>query len=99
ETAMRVPRSPGVNPCTELETRAGVWKFDARKKDQTPSASNHFARGIRNAVGITIAPDGKLWTTQHGRDDVAGINGWNTPLGLDSAEGIKYNAENPAEEL
>src|SRR3954468_18768775 len=60
----------GVNPCTELETRAGIWRFDARKRNQTPSASNHFARGIRNAVGITIAPDGKLWSTQHGRDQL-----------------------------
>ena len=48
-----------------------MWKFDARKEHQTPSASNHFARGIRNAVGIAISPlDGKLWTTQHGRDQL-----------------------------
>jgi glucose/arabinose dehydrogenase len=92
----RAPRSPGVNPCTELETRAGVWKFDAKKNDQTPSASNHFARGIRNAVGIAIAPDGKLWTTQHGRDD---LQGWRSELGLDSAAAVSFGAENPAEEL
>src|SRR5436309_74458 len=46
----------GRNPCTELDTRAGIWKFDARKKGQMPSAANHFARGIRNAVGIAINP-------------------------------------------
>ena len=64
----RKPNVPGVDPCTELDTRAGIWKFDARKKNQTQSASNHFAKGIRNAVGISISPlDGKLWTTQHGQ--------------------------------
>lgn len=93
----RIPREPGINPCVELETRAGVWKFDARKKNQTPSASNHFARGIRNAVGIAINPaDGRLWTTQHGRDD---LGSWFAQLGMDSVTAIKYNAENPAEEL
>lgn len=85
--------SPGADPCTELDTRAGVWKFDARKKNQTQATAVHFARGIRNAVGIAINPaDGKLWTTQHGRDQ----------LGGDGAVGpfdAKYNAENPAEEL
>jgi len=85
--------SPGADPCTELDTRAGIWKFDARKKNQTQATAVHFARGIRNAVGIAISPaDGKLWATQHGRDQ----------LGGDGAVGpfdAKYNAENPAEEL
>ena len=89
----RGKESPGKNPCTELETRAGVWKFDARKKNQTQGTAVHFARGIRNAVGIAISPlDGKLWTTQHGRDQLGGEGGnW-----LFDA---KYNSENPAEEL
>src|ERR1043166_2649856 len=93
----RAPGVPGINPCTELDTRAGIWRFDARKTNQTPSASNHFARGIRNAVGITISPDGKLWSTQHGRDQ---LGDWAKQLDLgDSAAILRYNAENPAEEL
>jgi glucose/arabinose dehydrogenase len=93
----RAKGEPGVNPCVELETRAGIWKFDARKKNQTPSSASHFAKGIRNAVGIAIAPtDGRLWVTQHGRDDLAS---WFAQLGMDSVAALKYNAENPAEEL
>jgi glucose/arabinose dehydrogenase len=94
----RAPSTPpGENPCKQLDTRAGVWKFDARKMHQSPSASNHFARGIRNAVGIAVHPgDSKLWTTQHGRDQ---LYDWRGKLGLDSAAAQKYNAENPAEEL
>jgi glucose/arabinose dehydrogenase len=92
----RAPNVPGTNPCVELDTRAGIWKFDARKTNQTPSAANHFARGIRNAVGIALNPvDGKLWTTQHGRDQ---LGDWASALGL-GEEKDKYNAENPAEEL
>jgi glucose/arabinose dehydrogenase len=86
---------PGINPCPQVEVRAGLWKFDARKQHQTPSASNHFARGIRNAVGMALSPvDGKLWVTQHGRDQLGGeATGGSWP------NDDRYNAENPAEEL
>jgi len=89
----RTKDSPGVNPCVELETRAGIWKFDARKMHQSYSNGVHYARGIRNGVGIEINPSStKLWATQHGRDQLGGQGGnWSFP---DS-----YNAENPAEEL
>jgi glucose/arabinose dehydrogenase len=97
QTPDRAPGVAGKNPCTDLETRAGVWKFDARKTHQSPSAANHFARGIRNAVGIAVHPgDSRLWTTQHGRDQ---LYDWHAKLGLDSAAAQHYNAENPAEEL
>jgi glucose/arabinose dehydrogenase len=93
QVADRQKGSPGADPCTELDTRAGIWKFDARKKNQTQATAVHFARGIRNAVGIAINPvDGKLWATQHGRDQLGGDGG----VGPFDA---KYNAENPAEEL
>ncbi len=89
----RGKESPGKNPCPDVEVRAGIWKFDARAQHQTATASNHFARGIRNAVGMALDPaDGKLWTTQHGRDQLGGPQG-------DWSFDAKYNAENPAEEL
>jgi glucose/arabinose dehydrogenase len=87
----RTPRSKGVDPCTELETRAGIWRFDARKLGQTPAAGEHFARGIRNAVAITINPrDNALYVMQHGRDDLASFAEFYT---------AQQNAESPAEEL
>lgn len=90
----RTKDSPGKNPCEELETRAGIWKFDARKLHQSYSNGVHFARGIRNGVGIELNPsdNNKLWATQHGRDQLGGQAG-NWPLPE------SYNAENPAEEL
>jgi glucose/arabinose dehydrogenase len=96
QTGDRQPESPGKRPCEEVEIRGGIWKFDARKLHQKPSAENHFARGIRNAVGIAMNPiDGKLWTTQHGRD---GLGGEKEGAGQ-WPESVHYNAENPAEEL
>ncbi len=66
----RTPGSPGREPCTELTTRAGIWRYDANRGGQTFSPAERFATGIRNAIGITIGPSGALYATQHGRDQL-----------------------------
>jgi glucose/arabinose dehydrogenase len=92
----RAAESPGIDPCTELETRAGIWKFDARKLHQTQATGEHYATGIRNAVAISINPqDGDVWVMQHGRDNLGGPGGGNWSK-LYTAE---QNAESPGEEL
>jgi glucose/arabinose dehydrogenase len=87
----RTIRSPGRRPCTELETHAGIWKYDANRTGQQFSPAARYATGIRNAVGIAIGPDGGLYSTQHGRDQL----GENWPA-LYSA---KQGQELPSEEL
>jgi glucose/arabinose dehydrogenase/cytochrome c5 len=62
--------SPGADPCTELETRAGVWRYDANKSDQHFSSAERFATGIRNAEGFAIDSSGRMFVTQHGRDQL-----------------------------
>ena len=85
--------SPGVDPCVELQTRAGTWKFSATKTGQPYSPAARFATGIRNGMGLTINPaDGTVWQTQHGRDQL----NQNWPKIFTTT---KYSAENPAEEL
>jgi glucose/arabinose dehydrogenase len=80
----------GVDPCVEVETRGGIWKFDARRKGQTPATGEHFARGIRNSVGMDINPaDNALWVMQHGRDQ----------LDIWPMYSHEQNAESPAEQL
>jgi len=64
-------KSPGINPCAELQTRAGIWNYDANKTDQTFSPAGRYATGIRNAVGIAFDPTGQLYSTQHGRDQLS----------------------------
>ena len=92
----RKPEVPGVDPCTELETRAGIWRFDARKLGQTQTSGEHFARGIRNSVAITINPrDNQLYVMQHGRDQLAGGAMASWPKLFNDEQ----NAEIPAEEM
>src|SRR5207302_3930320 len=66
----RTPKSPGANPCRELETRGGIWRYDANKTNQTFSTAERFATGIRNAEGFAIGSSGRLFVTQHGRDQL-----------------------------
>jgi glucose/arabinose dehydrogenase/mono/diheme cytochrome c family protein len=66
----RTPRSPGLNPCTELETRGGIWRYNASKTNQNFSTADRYATGIRNAEGFAINARGQVFVTQHGRDQL-----------------------------
>ncbi|HET8622298.1 MAG TPA: PQQ-dependent sugar dehydrogenase [Gemmatimonadales bacterium] len=86
----RADRSPGQDPCRELETRAGVWRFSASRAGQRPADGRRVATGLRNALGLTVHPtSGELWAAVHGRDQLA--QNW----GFDE----RKSAENPGEEL
>ncbi len=63
--------SPGVDPCVELETRAGIWKFSDNALHQQQDVSLRYATGIRNAVAISWNDESnKIYALQHGRDDL-----------------------------
>ena len=67
----RTLNSPGADPCTELETRAGTWRYDANKTNQPFTPGDRFATGIRNGEGYALDAAGKhLFVTQHGRDQL-----------------------------
>jgi glucose/arabinose dehydrogenase/mono/diheme cytochrome c family protein len=66
----RIPESPGEVPCTQLETRGGIWRYDTSKTDQVFSSANRFATGIRNGEGFAMDAAGHLFVTQHGRDQL-----------------------------
>ncbi len=87
----RVKGSPGHQPCTELETRAGVWRYDANKTDQHFSPAERYATGIRNGEGFAFDSAGRLFVTQHGRDQLS----QNWP----NLYKTEQSAELPAEEL
>ncbi|MEO7180420.1 MAG: PQQ-dependent sugar dehydrogenase [Gemmatimonadaceae bacterium] len=88
----RTPNSPGHDPCVELETRAGYWKYDANKLGQQFSKAERYATGVRNGMGLAFGPDGKLYGTQHGRDGL--LDNWKSIFPT-----TQYQAENPAEVL
>jgi glucose/arabinose dehydrogenase/mono/diheme cytochrome c family protein len=63
-------QAPGADPCTELETRGGVWRYDANATNQVFSPKERFATGIRNAGSLAIDAAGRVYATQHGRDQL-----------------------------
>ncbi len=67
----RVKGSPGIDPCPALQTRAGIWRFDANRQGQTEADGLHFATGLRNTVALAMNPvDGHLYGVVHGRDQL-----------------------------
>jgi glucose/arabinose dehydrogenase/mono/diheme cytochrome c family protein len=67
----RKPKIPGAVPCKELETRGGIWRYDANKTGQVFSPAERFATGIRNGEGFGVDGAGhRLFVTQHGRDQL-----------------------------
>ena len=66
----RTLKSPGINPCKELETRGGIWRYDANKTDQKFSSADRYATGIRNGEGFATDASGRVFVTQHGRDQL-----------------------------
>ena len=66
----RQPGSPGQTPCVEKETRGGTWLYDANKLGQVFSSKERYASGIRNGEGFAFDGAGRLFVTQHGRDQL-----------------------------
>jgi glucose/arabinose dehydrogenase/mono/diheme cytochrome c family protein len=66
----RTPASPGKDPCEELETRGGIWRYDANQTNQVFSPAERYATGIRNGEGFAIDAAGRMFVTQHGRDQL-----------------------------
>lgn len=86
----RANRSPGRDPCTELDSRAGIWQFSASRANQTFADGRRWATGLRNAEALTVQPGtGQVWGAVHGRDQ----------LGANWGFSDESNANNPAEEL
>jgi glucose/arabinose dehydrogenase len=86
----RRDHSPGLDPCKELEQRAGIWLFSADKIGQRFEDGRRFATGLRNPLALTTSPgSGELYAAVHGRDQLGDNWGFSD----------QANADNPAEEL
>ncbi|HEX3845336.1 MAG TPA: c-type cytochrome [Steroidobacteraceae bacterium] len=87
----RMLESPGIRPCPQLATRAGIWRYNAKQLHQQFSAAARYATGIRNGEGLAFDAAGELYSTQHGRDQLS----QNWPKLYTAAQGAYL----PAEEL
>jgi len=65
----RTPFSTGIYPCPTLEARAGIWKFDANKKNQFQQDGEKYTTGFRSVVALEWNYEtDALYTVVHGRD-------------------------------
>ena len=68
------PRTPGVrgkDPCEELDTRAGVWRFATDRINQTQADGERYSTGVRNGAALAVHPgSGELYGVIHGRDQL-----------------------------
>ena len=58
QLANRMPNSSGIQPCTELTTHGGIWRYDANRTGQRFSPAEPFDAARR------------IFATQHGRDQL-----------------------------
>lgn len=88
----RTAGSPGMDPCPELDTRAGIWHFDASTPGQTQADGTRHATGLRNTVALRMHPrEGALYGVVHGRDQLHDM--------FPDRFTVEQNAEMPAEEF
>ena len=83
---------PGEEPCTQTLTRGGIWLYDARILGQKFSPAERYATGLRNGEGLSFDASGRLFATQHGRDQLE--QNW-ASLYPDAAKTVEL----PSEEL
>ncbi|WP_353227579.1 c-type cytochrome [Novosphingobium sp.] len=67
----RQPGAKGADPCIEQQTRGGIWAYRADKLGQTFSPADRWATGIRNTGGMAFDSAGRIFATQHGRDQLS----------------------------
>ena len=71
QTEDRSQGARGRDPCPELESFAGIWRFDPRRLRQRQSDGVRVATGVRHVVALAIHPgSGVPYGVQHGRDEL-----------------------------
>ena len=71
ESPNRQPGAKGADPCIEQQTRGGIWAYHADTLAQTFSPAARWATGIRNTGGMALDASGRVYATQHGRDQLS----------------------------
>jgi glucose/arabinose dehydrogenase len=67
--ATEAPNTRGRDPCPELETTGGIWRFASDRVNQQLKDGARVATGLHNAVALTVSPlDTTIYAVSHGRD-------------------------------
>jgi len=63
------PNTRGRDPCPELETTGGIWRFSPDRVNQQLKDGQRIATGLHNAVALAVNPhDTTIYAVSHGRD-------------------------------
>ena len=89
ESPNRQPGAKGADPCIEQQTRGGIWAYRADKLDQHFSPTERWATGIRNTGGMAFDSAGRIFGTQHGRDQLS----QNWPALYSTQQGVELPSE------
>ncbi len=72
QAANRMPGSPGLDPCPELDGRAGVWRFDPYDEGQLQTDGERIATGLRHTSALAVAPEsGAIVGISRARDQLS----------------------------
>ncbi|MDB5144147.1 MAG: sorbosone dehydrogenase [Mucilaginibacter sp.] len=68
ETCRQKDSGKGIPGCPLLDSVGGIWEFKTNKLNQSYSEAIHYARGLKNVVGINWnSSTNSLFAMQHGR--------------------------------
>ena len=87
----RMLESPGQKPCTELEKRVAESAVRCKQAQSVEFTRATIRNGNSQRSGIAIEPNGSLYSTQHGRDQLA--ESWPKLYSAEQGQNL------PAEEL
>lgn len=63
------PNTPSRDPCPELETTAGIWRFPIDHLNQQIKDGTRIATGLHNGMALAVNPrDTAIYAVSHGRD-------------------------------
>jgi glucose/arabinose dehydrogenase len=85
--------APAPDPCPEMPTRAGIWRYDANRTGQRhPDDGERWATGVRNGLGLYWHERLRtLFGTSHGRDALHTL--------FPTLYTLEQNADTPSEEF
>lgn len=65
------PHATAKDPCPDLATTAGIWRFQTLKSNQKITDGTRVATGLYNAEALAVNPsDTMIYAVTHGRDDL-----------------------------
>jgi glucose/arabinose dehydrogenase len=68
ETCRKEGSGKGIPGCPLLDSVGGIWKFKTNKLNQSYREAVHYARGLKNVVGVDWnSSTNSLFAMQHGR--------------------------------